>query len=142
MGFYKQLKNRHNALGDIAQAYVIAHEVGHHVPNLLGITGQIHQARQGWSKSEANALSVKLELQADCLSGVWAHHTEKNKHILEQGDVEKALVAASAIGDDRLQKQARGYASPESFMHGTSQQRIFWFNEGLTDGTIQSCNTL
>jgi len=142
LGFYKQLKDRHNAPGDFAQAYVIAHEVGHHVQNLLGISGQVRRAQQGVSETQANALSVKLELQADCFSGLWAHHTEKAKQILEQGDIEEALTAASAIGDDRLQKQARGYASPESFTHGTSQQRIFWFKKGLADGTLQSCNTL
>tara|TARA_R110002050_G_scaffold9504_2_gene33448 strand:- start:22637 stop:23494 length:858 start_codon:yes stop_codon:yes gene_type:complete len=142
LGFYKELKNRHNAPGDFAQAYVIAHEVGHHVQNLLGISGQVHQAQQAMNKTQANALSVKLELQADCLSGVWAHHTEKAKHVLEKGDIEEALTAASAIGDDRLQKQARGYALPESFTHGTSEQRIFWFKKGLANGTIQSCNTL
>lgn len=142
LGFYQRLKNRHNAPGDFAQAYVIAHEVGHHVQNLLGISGQVHQAQQGMNKTEANALSVKLELQADCFSGLWAHHTEKAKQVLEQGDIEEALSAASAIGDDRIQKQARGYALPESFTHGTSQQRIFWFKKGLANGTIQSCNTL
>lgn len=141
LGFYKQLKNRLNAPGDFAQAYVISHEVGHHVQNLLGISGQVHQAQQQMSKTAANALSVKLELQADCLSGVWAHHTEKAKQVLEQGDVEEALAAASAIGDDRLQKQARGYASPESFTHGTSQERTFWFKKGMVDGIIKSCNT-
>jgi len=141
LGFYKQLKDRHNAPGDFAQAYVIAHEVGHHVQNLLGISSQVYRAQQGVSETEANALSVKLELQADCFSGVWAHHTEKVKHVLEQGDLEEALTAASAIGDDRLQKQARGYATPESFTHGTSKQRIYWFKKGFVDGTIQSCNT-
>ncbi len=142
LGFYKQLKDHHNAPGDFAQAYVIAHEVGHHVQNLLGISGQVHQAQQGMTKTEANALSVKLELQADCFSGLWAHHTEKAKQVLEQGDIEEALTAASVIGDDRLQKQARGYALPESFTHGTSQQRLFWFKKGLANGIIQSCNTL
>lgn len=141
LGFYKQLKDRHNAPGDFAQAYVIAHEVGHHVQNLLGISSQVYRAQQGVSETEANALSVKLELQADCFSGVWAHHTEKVKHVLEEGDLEEALTAASAIGDDRLQKQARGYATPESFTHGTSKQRIYWFKKGFVDGTIQSCNT-
>tara|TARA_R110002049_G_scaffold221841_14_gene393339 strand:+ start:1140 stop:1991 length:852 start_codon:yes stop_codon:yes gene_type:complete len=142
LGFYQQLKTHHDAPGDFAQAYVIAHEVGHHVQNLLGISGKVHQAQQSMSKTKANALSVKLELQADCLSGVWANHTEKAKHVLEQGDIEEALTAASAIGDDRLQKQARGYALPESFTHGTSQQRIFWFKKGFANGIIQSCNTL
>ncbi|HEC60395.1 hypothetical protein LCGC14_1517940 [marine sediment metagenome] len=142
LGFYKQLKDRHNAPGDFAQAYVIAHEVGHHVQNLLGISRQVRQAQQGLSEAQANAWSVKLELQADCFSGVWAHHTEQEKHILEQGDIEEALNAASAIGDDRLQKEARGYASPESFTHGTSQQRIYWFKKGFVDGTIESCSTV
>ena len=141
LGFYDQLKSNHNAPGDFAQAYVIAHEVGHHVQTLLGISKKVHQAQQGLSKAEANKLSVRLELQADCFAGLWAHHTEKSKHILEQGDIEEALNAASAIGDDRLQKQARGYASPESFTHGSSKQRVKWFKQGILKGTIASCNT-
>lgn len=141
LGFYQQLKNNHNAPGDFAQAYVIAHEVGHHVQTLLGISGKVRQAQQSLGEAEANQLSVRLELQADCFAGIWAHRTEKAKHILEQGDIEEALNAASAIGDDRLQKQARGYASPESFTHGSSQQRVKWFKKGLLEGTIQSCNT-
>ncbi|PHS33444.1 MAG: flagellar biosynthesis protein FlgM [Methylophaga sp.] len=141
LGFYKQLKTRHNAPGDFAQAYVIAHEVGHHVQNLLGTSGKVHQAQQRMSKEKGNQLSVMLELQADCFSGVWAYHTERAKHILEQGDIEEALTAASAIGDDRLQKQARGYATPESFTHGTSQQRVRWFKIGFSQGTVESCNT-
>ncbi len=141
LGFYQQLKNNHNAPGDFAQAYAIAHEVGHHVQTLLGISGQVRRAQQNLSPSEANKLSVRLELQADCFAGLWAHHTDKAKQILEQGDVEEALHAASAIGDDRLQKQARGYASPESFTHGTSRQRVDWFKKGLIEGTLQSCNT-
>ncbi len=141
LGFYQQLKNQHNAPGDFAQAYVIAHEVGHHVQNLLGISGKVHQAQQSMSREKGNQLSVKLELQADCFAGLWAHHTEKQKRILEQGDIEEALNAASAIGDDRLQKQARGYASPESFTHGTSRQRVKWFKKGLLEGSIQKCNT-
>jgi predicted metalloprotease len=141
LGFYNQLKNNHDAPGDFAQAYVIAHEVGHHVQTLLGISGKVRKAQQGLSKTEANKLSVRLELQADCFAGLWAHHTEKSKHILEQGDIEEALNAASAIGDDRLQKQARGYASPESFTHGSSKQRVKWFKQGILKGTIQSCNT-
>ncbi|BCG66011.1 MAG: hypothetical protein methR_P3883 [Methyloprofundus sp.] len=141
LGFYKQLKTRHNAPGDFAQAYVVAHEVGHHVQTLLGTSAKVRKAQQGMSKAQANQLSVKLELQADCYAGLWAHHTEKAKHILEQGDVDEALNAASAIGDDRLQKQARGYATPESFTHGTSQQRVYWFKKGFTDGTIRGCNT-
>ncbi len=141
LGFYKQLKSRHNAPGDFAQAYVVAHEVGHHVQNLLGISTQVHNAQQGLTKTKGNTLSVRLELQADCFSGIWAHHTERSKHILEQGDLEEALNAASAIGDDRLQTQARGYASPESFTHGTSAQRVKWFKQGFINGTIASCNT-
>lgn len=141
LGFYQQLKTQHNAPGDFAQAYVVAHEVGHHVQNLLGISSKVSQAQQRVSKAEANQLSVRLELQADCFAGLWAHHTQKAKHILEQGDVEEALNAASQIGDDRLQKQARGYATPESFTHGTSKQRVKWFNKGFTEGTLQGCNT-
>ncbi len=141
LGFYEQLKKRHQAPGDFAQAYVIAHEVGHHVQNLLGISTKVHQAQQKMSKAQGNQLSVRLELQADCFAGLWAHHTEKAKSILEQGDIEEALNAASAIGDDRLQKQARGYAKPESFTHGTSQQRVKWFKTGLTQGNLKSCDT-
>ncbi len=141
LGFYQQLKARHNAPGDFAQAYVIAHEVGHHVQTLLGISTKVRQAQQGISQAQANQLSVRLELQADCFAGLWANHTEKAKQILEQGDIEEALTAASAIGDDRLQKQARGYASPESFTHGTSQQRVKWFKKGFSEGSIQGCNT-
>ncbi len=141
LGFYQQLKKRHNAPGDFAQAYVIAHEVGHHVQNLLGTSGQVHQAQQRMSKEKGNQLSVMLELQADCYSGLWAYHTQRAKQVLEQGDIEEALTAASAIGDDRLQKQARGYATPESFTHGTSQQRVRWFKIGFSQGTIESCNT-
>ncbi len=141
LGFYQQLKSRHNAPGDFAQAYVIAHEVGHHVQNLLGTSGQVHKAQQRMSKEKSNQLSVMLELQADCFAGVWAYHTERAKQVLEQGDIEEALTAASAIGDDRLQKQARGYATPESFTHGTSQQRVRWFKTGFSQGTVESCNT-
>ncbi len=141
LGFYQQLKSRHNAPGDFAQAYVIAHEVGHHVQNLLGISSQVHQAQQRLNKAKANHLSVMLELQADCLAGVWAHHTQRAKQVLEQGDIEEALTAASAIGDDRLQKQARGYARPESFTHGTSAQRVRWFKRGFDKGSIADCNT-
>lgn len=141
LGFYQQLKSQHNAPGDFAQAYVIAHEVGHHVQNLLGISTKVRNAQQGVSKAQGNQLSVRLELQADCFAGIWARNTEKTKHVLEQGDIEEALTAASAIGDDRLQKQARGYASPESFTHGTSRQRVKWFKKGLLDGSIRGCNT-
>ena len=141
LGFYQDLKSRHGAPGDFAQAYVIAHEVGHHVQHLLGISAQVHQARQKMNQAAGNALSVKLELQADCFAGVWAHHTEKAKQILEQGDVEEALTAASAIGDDRLQREATGRVRPESFTHGTSKQRVYWFKKGLQQGSVQACNT-
>ena len=141
LSFYRDLKQRHQAPGDFAQAYVIAHEVGHHVQHLLKISDQVHQAKQRMNKAEANALSVKLELQADCFAGVWGHHAEETKAILEQGDVEEALNAASAIGDDRLQKQATGRINPESFTHGTSKQRVFWFSKGLQEGSVQNCNT-
>ncbi len=140
LSFYRDLKNRHRAPGDFAQAYVIAHEVGHHVQNLLGISGKVEQAKRRMTKEEGNVLSVMLELQADCFSGVWAHDA-KRAQILEAGDVEEALTAASAIGDDRLQRQARGYVTPESFTHGTSEQRVRWFKTGLQQGDINSCNT-
>jgi len=125
----------------VSASFVIAHEIGHHVQNLLGISGKVQQARQQLSKAEANALSVKLELQADCLSGVWAHDADRTRQLLESGDVEEALNAASAIGDDRLQKQTRVYVTPESFTHGTSAQRVFWFKTGLKEGDINACNT-
>ena len=141
LGFYQQLKTQHNAPGDFAQAYVIAHEVGHHIQTILGISQEVRKAQRGLDSIQANQLSVKLELQADCYAGLWAHDTEKAKQILEQGDIAEALNAASAIGDDRLQKQARGYASPESFTHGSSEQRVRWFKQGFTDGTIAGCNT-
>ncbi|MCP4287843.1 MAG: flagellar biosynthesis protein FlgM [Gammaproteobacteria bacterium] len=141
LSFYQDLKKRHKAPGDFAQAYVVAHEIGHHVQNLLGISGKVQKAKRQASKSEANALSVKLELQADCLAGVWAHDANRTRQLLEQGDVEEALNAASAIGDDRLQKQARGYITPESFTHGSSAQRVRWFKIGLAKGDVNSCNT-
>ncbi|NJO16775.1 MAG: flagellar biosynthesis protein FlgM [Thioploca sp.] len=141
LSFYRDLKERHQAPGDFAQAYVIAHEVGHHVQNLLGISGKVHQQQQQLSQVEANQLSVRLELQADCLAGVWAHHAQKMRQILESGDIEEALNAASSIGDDRLQKQARGYVTPESFTHGTSAQRMRWFKQGFDGGQLTNCNT-
>lgn len=141
LSFYQELKERHQAPGDFAQAYVIAHEIGHHVQNLLGISKKVHHEQQQLSAQEANKLSVRQELQADCLAGVWANHADKTRHILESGDVEEALNAASSIGDDRLQKQARGYVSPESFTHGTSEQRVRWFKQGLTSGELEGCNT-
>jgi predicted metalloprotease len=141
LSFYSDLKNRFGAPGDFAQAYVIAHEVGHHVQNLLGIAEKVHSLRGRVSEKEANRLSVMMELQADCLSGVWAHHADKARKILEQGDVEKALNAASAIGDDRLQRRSRGYVTPDSFTHGSSAQRMHWFKLGLETGSIGQCNT-
>jgi len=141
LGFFEDLARRHGAPGDFAQAYVIAHEVGHHVQNLLGISDQVHTAMSRASEEEANELSVRLELQADCLAGVWAHHAQRMRNVLEPGDVEEALNAASAIGDDRLQEQTRGYAVPDSFTHGTSEQRARWFRRGLEKGTLEAADT-
>jgi len=141
LGFYDQLKNRFKAPGDFAQAYVIAHEVGHHIQNLLGISSKVHEARNKLSKAEGNKLSVRLELQADCLAGVWAHHANRTRQLLEAGDLEEGLTAASAIGDDTLQKQSKGYVTPDSFTHGSSAQRVKWFKIGLASGDMNSCNT-
>lgn len=140
LDFYNQLKTSYDAPGDFAQAYVIAHEVGHHVQHLLGISDQVQRSRQQSSEAEANRMSVRLELQADCLAGVWANRTERKHGFLEQGDVEEALNAASAIGDDRLQQRS-GRVSPESFTHGTSEQRVRWFRTGLEYGDPQRCDT-
>ncbi|KAA3653296.1 MAG: hypothetical protein DWQ11_08130 [Proteobacteria bacterium] len=141
LAFYDELRTRFRAPGDFAQAYVIAHEVGHHVQNLLGISGKVQEARQRLSEAEGNQLSVRLELQADCFSGVWAHHADRARQVLEAGDVDEALGAAAAIGDDRLQKQAQGYAVPDSFTHGSSAQRVRWFKRGLETGALKSCDT-
>ena len=142
LSFYEEMKNRFHAPGDFAQAYVIAHEIGHHIQNLQGISDKVQQARQSArSEGEANAYSVRLELQADCYAGVWANHADGANRILEAGDVEEAMTAAAAIGDDALQKQAQGYAVPDSFTHGTSQQRQRWFNQGLNTGDIKKCDT-
>ncbi len=141
LSFYDEMKNKLGAPGDFAQAYVIAHEVGHHVQKLLGISDEVHNLQQRASKEEANELSVRLELQADFFAGVWAHHAEQNWQILEPGDVEEALNAATAIGDDRLQMEARGYVVPESFTHGTSQQRARWFSLGLKTGDMTAAST-
>ncbi|MGB9108502.1 MAG: neutral zinc metallopeptidase, partial [Telluria sp.] len=141
LSFYELLKRRFKAPGEFAQAYVIAHEVGHHVQNLLGISGKVDSMRQRLSETEANALSVRVELQADCFAGVWAYHTNEAKQIIEQGDVESALAAASAIGDDALQRQSRGEVVPDSFTHGTSAQRVRWFTKGLQTGSVEQCNT-
>jgi uncharacterized protein len=141
LSFYDELKQRFGAPGDFAQAYVIAHEVGHHVQNLLGISNKVHQAEQRGSETQANALSVRLELQADCYAGVWAFHANQTRHILEAGDVEEALTAAQAIGDDRLQKQSTGQVVPDSFTHGTSAQRMHWLKQGLDSGDVNQCDT-
>ena len=142
LSFYQELKSRFNAPGDFAQAYVIAHEVGHHIQNLMGTSGKVQQARQNArSEAQANQYSVRLELQADCYAGVWANHADGANRILEPGDVEEAMTAAAAIGDDALQKQAQGYAVPDSFTHGTSQQRMHWFNQGFSTGSIKQCDT-
>jgi predicted metalloprotease len=141
LAFFDELRRRHGAPGDFAQAYVIAHEVGHHVQNLLGISDRVRSAQRGLGQADANALSVKLELQADCFAGVWGNHADRSRHVLEAGDIEEALNAASAIGDDRLQKEGRGYVVPETFTHGTSRQRVEWFKRGIERGDIDSCDT-
>jgi predicted metalloprotease len=141
LSFFDELRRRHGAPGDFAQAYVIAHEVGHHVQNLLGISDQVRSAQRGLGKAQANALSVKLELQADCFAGVWGNHADRSRQVLEAGDIEEALNAASAIGDDRLQKEGSGYVVPENFTHGTSRQRVKWFKRGIEHGDVASCNT-
>ena len=141
LSFYRDLKQRHNAPGDFAQSYVIAHEVGHHVQNLLGISGKVESMKGQAGEAKANALSVRLELQADCFAGIWAHAANVDRKLVEAGDIDEALNAASAIGDDRLQKQAQGYVVPESFTHGTSEQRRKWFNAGYTAGAMKACDT-
>ncbi len=141
LGFYETLKNRLGAPGDFAQAYVIAHEVGHHVQNLLGISQKMDQARGRVSQADYNRLSVRLELQADCFAGVWANHAQQARQILEQGDVEEAMNAAAKIGDDALQRAGGGAVVPESFTHGTSAQRQHWFDTGLQSGSLQRCDT-
>ncbi|NJL23271.1 MAG: flagellar biosynthesis protein FlgM, partial [Leptolyngbyaceae cyanobacterium SM1_3_5] len=134
-------KNRFQAPGDFAQAYVIAHEVGHHVQYLTGTLDQVNSLRQRSSEARSNELLVRLELQADCYAGVWGHHADRSRQILEEGDIEEALNAASAIGDDRIQQQTRGYVDPESFTHGSSQQRARWFTRGLQTGDPNQCDT-
>ena len=139
--FFDELGRRFRAPGDFAQAYVIAHEIGHHVQNLLGISERVRAAQQQRGGRARNELSVRLELQADCLAGVWAAHTEKRRHVLEEGDLEEAIQAAAAVGDDRLQRQSRGYVVPESFTHGSSAQRVHWFKRGFEGGTVRHCDT-
>lgn len=141
LGFYETLKSQLGAPGEFAQAYVIAHEVGHHVQNLMGISAQMEQMRGRVSPAQHNGLSVRLELQADCLAGVWANHAQSARQILEQGDIESAMNAAAKIGDDALQKKSQGYVVPESFTHGTSAQRVRWFKTGLSTGRVQACDT-
>ncbi|MCE9522227.1 MAG: neutral zinc metallopeptidase [Alphaproteobacteria bacterium] len=141
LSFLDEMSGKLGAGGDFAVAYVIAHEIGHHIQTLLGISGQVSAQRSRATEEEANALSVKLELQADCFAGVWANQTEKQKKVLEAGDIEEAMNAAGAVGDDRLQKRARGYVVPESFTHGTSAQRTTWFKKGLQTGDTNQCDT-
>ena len=141
LGFFDTLRSRMGAPGDFAQAYVISHEVGHHVQNLMGITGKVDGMRGRVSETQMNALSVRVELQADCFAGVWAHHSQKSKGWLDQGDIEEAMNAASKIGDDMLQRKSQGTVVPESFTHGSSQQRQTWFKRGLEAGSVAQCNT-
>lgn len=141
LDFFEELDRRFGAPGDFAQAYVVAHEVGHHVQNLLGISGEVHQRRQRLDAGSANALSVQLELQADCLAGVWGHHAATQRALLEEGDVEEGLGAAAAIGDDTLQRRSGGAVRPESWTHGSSAQRVEWFRRGLQSGQIDACDT-
>ena len=141
LGFFDELSRRFGAPGDFAQAYVIAHEVGHHVQNVLGIEGQVSKARANMSDSESNALSVRVELQADCFAGVWANRAHQERGLVEPGDIDEALGAASAVGDDTLQKQAGGRVVPDSFTHGSAEQRARWFNTGYRSGDINQCDT-
>lgn len=141
LSFFDDLQQRHGAPGDFAQAYVIAHEIGHHIQTLLGTSRKVHSLKQSLSETEGNKLSVRQELQADCYAGIWAHHANRSRQLLEQGDIQEGLTAASAIGDDRLQKQARGYVTPDSFTHGSSAQRVRWFKVGYERGTLEACDT-
>lgn len=141
LSFYDELRRRFKAPGDAAQAYVIAHEIGHHVQNLLGISAKVDRAREHLGQTRSNTLSVRLELQADCLAGVWFYHANQRRRILETGDIEEVLTAASAIGDDALQRQATGQVVPDSFTHGSSQQRMKWFSRGFETGVVKQCDT-
>ncbi len=141
LSFYQDMKNQLGAPGDFAQAYVVAHEVGHHVQNLLGIAERVTQARMTSSEVDSNALSVQMELQADCFAGVWAREADATKHILEQGDIEEGLNAAAQIGDDRLQKRSQGYVVPDAFTHGSSEQRVRWFKKGFEAKDLRDCDT-
>ena len=141
LSFFDELRRRFRAPGDFAQAYVIAHEVGHHVQNLLGINDEVQAMQRQVSKTEANELSVRLELQADCMAGVWGYHTQRARNMLEAGDLEEALSAASAIGDDRIQRESAGRVVPDSFTHGSSAQRVKWFRVGFESGDVAACDT-
>jgi predicted metalloprotease len=141
LAFFDEMAHRLGAAGDFAQAYVIAHEVGHHVQNLLGVAEKFHRLRRQVSETEANALSVRMELQADCYAGVWGHHAKRERNLIEPGDFEEGLRAAAAIGDDRLQKMSRGHVQPESWTHGSSEQRMTWLKRGLESGDPSACDT-
>jgi predicted metalloprotease len=141
LAFYRELKNRFRAPGDFAQAYVIAHEVGHHVQNLLGIADKVDSARRRMGKTESNALQVRMELQADCFAGIWANQMQADKGLIESGDIDEAIRAAGAIGDDRIQKRTQGYVVPDSFTHGSSAQRVRWFRRGYENGNLKLCDT-
>jgi len=141
MSFFHQMGAQMGVKGDFAQGYVLAHEVGHHVQNLLGVMDKVAQARSSMNERQANDLSVRVELQADCFAGIWAHELQKEGTIIEDGDIEEAMNAAAAVGDDHIQKQAQGYVVPDSFTHGSSQQRMTWFKRGLTSGDMKQCNT-
>jgi predicted metalloprotease len=141
LAFFNELGRRFGAPGDFARAYVVAHEIGHHVQKLTGVSDEVHRRQQSLSREEGNALSVRLELQADCYAGVWAKHADEQRSVIEPGDIEEALGAATAIGDDRLQREAQGYVVPESFTHGTSAQRVRWFRRGFESGAPDSCDT-
>ncbi len=141
LGFYDQLKTRFKAPGDFAQAYVIAHEVGHHIQNLIGVLPKFNSMRRQMSEAEQNAMSVRVELQADCFAGVWAHHAARERDFIEPGDIEEALNAASRIGDDSIQRTIQGYVVPDSFTHGTSEQRVRWFKTGFQRGDMRACDT-
>ena len=141
LSFFRLMEQRFNVGGEFAQAYVIAHEVGHHVQNLIGISDKVQQAQRSMSETQGNALSVRLELQADCFAGVWAYHTQKKEAFLETGDIEQALATATAIGDDAIQRRSQGTVVPDSFTHGSSAQRVRWFKRGFETGEVEQCNT-
>jgi predicted metalloprotease len=141
LAFYDELQTQFQAPGDFAQAYVLAHEVGHHVQTLMGTADKVRSAQQSAPREDANALQVRMELQADCYAGIWAHHADRTRHVLEEGDVEEALKAASAVGDDTIQRRTQGTVVPESFTHGSAEQRMSWFRRGLEQGSIQACDT-